>query len=194
MKKLSQSFYADDLVTGAPNVEETCTLYAKAKEIMKKGGFQQRKWKTNDETVREMILQSEKAQECERDGKDEELTYAKETLQKSEVLGGKTKTLGIIWDNDKANLEFDLTKLGRNIESERPSKRGILSTLAVLFDPLGLISPIGISAKILYQELCVEKLDWDDPLPEEKVTRWETWFHDLNNVKTTSIPRCIFVR
>jgi len=62
-----------------------------------------------------------------------------------------------------------LTKLGRNIESQRPNKRGILSTLAMLFDLLGLISPTGICAKIIFQELCVEKLDWDDPLPEERL-------------------------
>ena len=192
VKKLSQSFYVDDLVTGAPNIEEACTLYVNAKERLKKGGFQLRKWKTNDETVREMICQNEKAQHCEKNEKEEELTYAKETLQNSEVLGGKTKVLGIIWDNDKDNLEFDLTKLGKNVESQRPSKRGILSTLAMLFDPLGLISPTGICVKIIFQELCVEKLDWDDPLPEEKVARWEAWLRDLDNVKTISIPRCVF--
>ena len=80
-----------------------------------------------------------------------------------------------------------MKKLGRNIESQRPSKRCILSTLAMLFDPLGLIGPTGICAKTILQELCVEKLDWDDPLPEEKVARWEAWLRDLDNVKTISI-------
>ena len=194
VKELSQSCYVADLVTRAPNVEEACTLYAKAKERMKKGGFQLRKWKTNDESVREMILQNGKTLDCERNDKEEEMTYAKKTLQKSEGLGVKTKVLGIIWDNNKDNLEFDLTKLGKNSESQRPSKKGILGTLAMLFYPLGLISPIGLSAKILVQVLCVEKLDWDDPLPEEKVTRWETWLHGLNNVKLFLFQDVVLVR
>ena len=192
VKKLSQSFYVDDLVTGASNAQEACSLYANAKERMRKGGFQLRKWKTNDKTVRETILQSEKDQGNEWSDMEEELTYAKQSLQNAEVLGGKTKVLGIIWDNDKDNLEFDLTKLSKNLGDHRPSKRGILSTLAMLFDPLGLLSPIGICAKIIFQELCVEKLDWDDPLPDSKVARWEIWLHDLDSVKTISIPRCVF--
>jgi len=54
-----------------------------------------------------------------------------------------------------------------------PTKRGILSTLASVFDPHGLISPVVVSAKILFQELCQGKLDWGDPLPEDKQGRWE---------------------
>ena len=39
VKKLSQSFYVDDLVTGASNAQEACSLYANAKERMRNGGF-----------------------------------------------------------------------------------------------------------------------------------------------------------
>jgi len=46
--------------------------------------------------VREMICQNEKAQYCEKNEKEEELTYAKETMQNSEVLGGRPKSLGLL--------------------------------------------------------------------------------------------------
>eukprot|EP00794_Sanderia_malayensis_P017128 gene17128-biopygen14744 len=104
-------------------------------------------------------------------------------------MGGKTKVLGIPWDSDEDTLEFDIGRTART-PSEIVTKQGILSTLATLFDPLGLISPISVTAKILFQELCVEKLDWDSPLPEEKKNRWNAWLHDLKVTDTNSVPRC----
>lgn len=43
-------------------------------------------------------------------------------------------------------------------------KRAILSTIAKLFDPLGLFSPAIIKAKIFIQELWSLKMDWDNSL------------------------------
>ena len=188
--QMSQSFYVDDLVTGSPNVAEAYSLFCKAKERMMKGGFALRKWKTNNVDLREQILQKER--ENENIDSQEEQSFAKESLGPQGETGGKTKVLGIIWDNEKDMLEFDLTKMATNSQVERPTKRAILSTLAMSFDPLGLTSPIGVQAKILFQELCQEKLDWDDPIPEGKVARWDEWLHGLNEVKTLTIPRCVY--
>ena len=58
-----------------------------------------------------------------------------------------------------------------------------LSTLASLYDPLWLISPVVFTANIVVQELCLEKLGWVDTLPQENVLVWET--------RTISFPRCI---
>ena len=187
--QMSQSFYVDDLVTGSPNATEAYSLFCKARERMMKGGFSLRKWKTNDAELREQILQKEKGSESV--DSQEEQSFAKESLGPLQETGGKTKVLGIIWDNEKDMLQFDLTKMATNSQVERPTKRGILSTLAMSFDPLGLTSPIGVQAKILFQELCKEKLEWDDPIPENKVGEWEEWIHGLNEVKTLTIPRCV---
>ena len=46
--KMSSSFYVDDLVSGAADVESGIKLYEKAKLRMKEGGFNLRKWKTNN--------------------------------------------------------------------------------------------------------------------------------------------------
>ena len=66
-----------------------------------------------------------------------------------------------------------------------------MSTLASIFDPLGLISPITVSAKVLFQELWLERLSWDDYLPADKVRRWEVRLNDLEMTERNSLPRCI---
>lgn len=55
-----------------------------------------------------------------------------------------------------------------------PTKRSVFSLISKLFDPLGLLAPVTIRAKILMQKLWELKLQWDDPLPEDKVTVWRT--------------------
>ena len=37
--------------------------------------------------------------------------------------------------------------------------------MAKIFDPLGIISPVTFQIKVLFQEVCKQKIDWDDPLP-----------------------------
>ncbi len=104
---------------------------------------------------------------------------------------GRIKVLGIGWNYETDILDFDVTTAGKEKQSSVPTKRGILSTFAMLFDPLGLTSHVGVQAKIIFQELCLEKLGWDEPIFENKVRRWEEWLRDLNEVKTIQVSRCV---
>ena len=51
--------YADDLSCGAKNREEGFDIYRKTKVIMLKGGFNLRKWHTNDKVLQSKILKQE---------------------------------------------------------------------------------------------------------------------------------------
>ena len=46
-----------------------------------------------------------------------------------------------------------------NCNSSQPTKRTILITLASIFDPLGLVSSVLVGPKVLFQEMCIDKLD-----------------------------------
>ena len=59
------------------------------------------------------------------------------------------------------------------------TKRNILRITASLYDPLGLISPIIIPMKILFQELCRDNRGWDEPLSEPLAKTWNDWITDL---------------
>lgn len=193
VSKLSQSFYVDDLVTGANTEKEALSLYCNARERMKMGGFVLRKWKTNSEMLTKQICLDEEEGKIEIESPiGEEQTYAKETLGSHKDAEKGSKVLGIPWDNKNDALTFDLTKIGKGIHVNKPTKRIILSSLATLFDPLGLISPISVQAKVLFQDLCTRKIDWDDPIPREKSEEWDEWISSLDQVKSISIPRGVF--
>ncbi|KAL7874936.1 hypothetical protein SRHO_G00059060 [Serrasalmus rhombeus] len=78
-----------------------------------------------------------------------------------------------------------------DIESERPlSRRGVLSTVASIFDPLGFVAPFILIGKQILQRMCRDKVGWDDPLPDDLRPRWESWLLDLKNLADVKIQRC----
>ena len=191
--KMIGGFFVDDLVTGCNDTQGALILYEKARDRLREGGFTLRKWKTNDRELAEKIAQKEnEGIEKKPNPNFEDQSFAKEKLGTIGNMSEKTKVLGITWDYNKDIWEFPLdVKDGEIDKGVQATKRGILSSLASLFDPLGLISPIAVSAKILFQELCLEKLGWDDPLPIDKANRWEAWLRDLKGAGSIFVPRCV---
>jgi len=70
------------------------------------------------------------------------------------------KTVELFWEPHSDYLSYRI-KLS---ETEACTKREILSSIASLFDPLGLVGPIIIISKIIMQSLWLEKVDWDERL------------------------------
>lgn len=191
VQQLIGGFFVDDLLTSCSGWEAALDLYEKARMRMKEGegGLTLRKWKTNDKVLANEISEREKKKDVESTS---ETSDVKNTTGKGERTEPKPKVLGITWDNEADTLEFDLGKIGKDIgDAPQATKRSILSTLASLFDPHGIVSPIAVVAKILFQELCVLKLGWDDSLPAELCVRWETSLRNSKETNKIYIPRCV---
>ena len=78
-----------------------------------------------------------------------------------------------------------------DINFKPPTRRGILSLISSVYDPLGLAATFVLPAKRLLQDLCRVKLDWDDPIPQEHKVRWERWMADLPKLSQFSVDRCV---
>ncbi|GFV38254.1 integrase catalytic domain-containing protein [Trichonephila clavipes] len=99
----------------------------------------------------------------------------------------ETKTLGVSWISQEDCLIFKIAvKL-----KDSYTKRCILSTIATLFDPLGLLGPVVARAKIFMQSLWGLKIDWIDELSSERAKEWHRFLEDFNSVSSTCIGRCI---
>ena len=193
--KVKENFFVDDVVTGADSAESAYQLYQKAKDVLRQGGFTLRKWKSNNQDLMQRINDAEKSNILENGQKENpeiQDSFAKETLgTTADKHESKTKVLGIGWDMQSDTLEINLSKVSNlDLNPGLPTKRIILSTLASIFDPLGLVSPVLVSPKVLFQEMCIESLNWDDPLPQEKLSLWEEWVKDIEDVGRIEIPRC----
>jgi hypothetical protein len=66
-----------------------------------------------------------------------------------------------------------------------------LKTIATVFDPLGLISPFVVIAKVLLQELWSRGYDWDNIIVVEVANKIEMWFQQLLDLENVCVPRCL---
>ena len=60
-----------------------------------------------------------------------------------------------------------------------------------IYDPLGLIGPFTLLAKVLLRETWQLGLDWDDSLPPTLYNQWLKFFTDMFLLKDLSFPRCL---
>ena len=110
-----------------------------------------------------------------------ELTYTKQVLKQ---VSNETKILRLDWNkqNDTLTLVTPTSKKNHQL-----TKRNILSELASVYDPTGLISPTHLIGKILYREICESRISWDESLPQTIKLKWEKWKLDIIN--KVEIPR-----
>lgn len=166
-KVICDNFYMDDLLTGADSVEELAAIKSEVTYILKQGGFNLRKWSSN-----EMSLL------C-----NEELTvdhyFSREANQ---------STLGIIWNPNDDMLRYKIREFSN---PSSVTKRMILSISSQIFDPLGLLSPIIIVVKLLIQRLWQLKITWDESIPLNLQTLWLKFRDSLPFINSFEIRRLV---
>ena len=98
----------------------------------------------------------------------DKLVYEK--FPDDETYSNENKVLDILWDKQSDQLMFDFNDI-RSKFIEEPTRRSIIQFLASVYDPLGLIAPVIVKMKILFQDICVNKFTWDEELPLEFCSR-----------------------
>ena len=96
-----------------------------------------------------------------------------------------SKTLGLVWDviNDRLRVCFEQPKLG-----EITTRRKMLGELAGQFDPLGILAPCLLEGKLIFQNVTILGLGWDDELSEDILKDWRKWVNVMGSFANLSIP------
>ncbi|PFX14995.1 hypothetical protein AWC38_SpisGene20813 [Stylophora pistillata] len=71
-----------------------------------------------------------------------------------------------------------------------PTRRGILSTVSSVFDPLSLVAPFILGGEQILQELCRDGIGWDEEVPDKLKSEWEKWRAELPALEKLRVPRC----
>ena len=94
--------------------------------------------------------------------------------------------LGLAWQAESDSFVFLLSDVRGHLPL---TKRKILSSISELFDLLGWLASVVVSAKIFMQSLWLLKLAWDDPLPEKEPHSWVRSYSDLLNISNFRVSR-----
>ena len=69
------------------------------------------------------------------------------------------------------------------------TKRGVLSFLRSIFNPLGFLNPYLAGIKLLIQDLWRKKLNWDDLIPRNLQKKWKYIQENFSFVYKIEVPR-----
>ncbi|XP_071652687.1 uncharacterized protein [Temnothorax longispinosus] len=96
------------------------------------------------------------------------------------------------WASNCPELLKDVQDQNHEPESHSTvSKRTILSGVARLFDPLGLLGPVIVVAKLILQDLWKSGNHWDESVPQDIHARWSRLKEQLSVLKQVRVPRCV---
>ncbi|XP_073769028.1 uncharacterized protein [Danio rerio] len=166
-----RDFYVDDGLKSLPTVEATISLLKKTQEVLSKSNLRLHKIAANSKKVMEAFPSTDHA--C--DLKD--LDFEEDTLPMQ-------RSLGLNWD-----LHSDCFRFSVSDEVKPYTRRGVLSTINRLYDPLGFVAPVTIQGKAILRELTAVSGDWDAPLPQKMEDAWTLWRVSLSELANFSIPR-----
>ena len=126
-------------------------LASELKELLARGGFNLTKWTSNYAAVLEEIPLNDRSKIKERDI-DAPL---------------EERALGVYWSMEEDYLGFKTQVMNKPL-----TKRGILSMLSSIYDPLGIASPFILGARRIVQDLCRGKLGWDEKVGPSYEQQW----------------------
>lgn len=153
-------FYVDDLLAGANSQVDLDKIKNEVTSLLKCGGFNITKWKTNGNFHEKIDLS----------------------------LYEEQSVLGLYWDLTTDQFKFKI-KVEESEESIMWTKRLVLSKLGKMYDPNGFIGPVIMKGKIIIQDLWKDKLDWDTQISGVLKERWQHFNKDLTNIKFISLNR-----
>lgn len=140
-------------------LKKTSILINDIKTILAKGGFELHKIRSNISNT-----------------DDDQISLDKQST---------AKTLGLFWNCKSDTVKYCI----KTDEEKKCTKRGVFSVIARIFDPLGLVGPVTINAKIVLQKIWSAGLQWDEPLTGDLLAKWKTFLDNFDALSNLSIPR-----
>ena len=135
----------DDLLKSLPSEDDAVQLVLQHSELLSSGGFRLTKFMSNSQNV---LAQLPPKDILSIPGISQSFDLDLDSLPVE-------RALGVLW-----NIEQDALEIKVVPEQLAPTNQGILKQISTIFDPLGLVAPFVLRAKLILQE----PFDWDKPM------------------------------
>lgn len=93
--------------------------------------------------------------------------------------------------NRKELLQTDTIRFKISSKDKPSIRRGVLSVVNRLYDPLGFIAPVVIQGKIILRKVVSNTSSLNEALPEHLLKEWEKWKSNLPDLENLRIPHVI---
>ncbi|XP_078380261.1 uncharacterized protein LOC144663221 [Oculina patagonica] len=174
IKSVEKKFYMDDFLKPVCDEATAVQMFREMTSLLSRGGFRLTKWISSSREVLSQIPPEEKA------SPSVDVNFDELPIE---------RTLGLKWNTETDCFRFSVC----SSQMYEPTKRGVLSRVSTVFDPLGVLAPYMLPANCLIQVLWRKSKGWDEPLDEEHRRIWEDWLGDLVKLSEFELPRCFCV-
>ena len=99
------------------------------------------------------------------------------------------RALGVHW-----NIENDYLGFKINLNDKPVTRRGMLSTISSVYDPLGIAAPFVLEGRKILQKLCQLKVGWDEKIPDNRKKDWVCWRNKLPKLENIKVNRCRVIK
>ena len=173
---VDKNFYEDDALKSVATPSEAINLLRRTQAMLATANLRLHKIASSHSEVTQAFPEKDQATDIRN------LDLSKDNIPVQ-------RSLGVFWD-----LKTDAFTLKVSSEKKPFSRRGVLSTINSLYDPLGLAAPVTIKGKFLLRSMSANLSDarpgdWDTPLPEEQRPAWEQWRQSLLALDQVRVPR-----
>ena len=96
------------------------------------------------------------------------------------------KALGICWDIEEDTFSFTI-----NLDGKPITKRGLLSLISSIYNPLGFASPFVLEGRRNLQSLSNKNVQWDEIVQKHVKSDQAKWVEQINQLENFQIYRCI---
>ena len=175
---VEDNFYMDDFLESQPTVPKVTKKSVDLVKLCARGGFKLTKFVSNVPDLPKSVDPKGK-QPTEGDVK----TIAAEE-ESSHVLGLK-------WNH---RLDTLVVSRGTSPDLSRPiTQRVVLSVVSAVYDPIGLVAPYTVKARLLLKDIWrLNGQKWDDNLPDDIRNQFLEWMKELPSLSEITIPRSYF--
>ncbi|XP_073949686.1 uncharacterized protein [Choristoneura fumiferana] len=178
---ITHDFYVDDYLSGSSSISEAIQLGKGVIDSLSSAQLNLRKLRSNSTEILDALQGYTNSTDLRQDNVQGNLNV--QNLSTSAAA----KTLGLYWQCDTDTLIFDI-----NLASvSKVTKRHVLSSIAQVFDPVGLVGPCIVEAKVIMQKLWQHKYSWDEEIPTNLNLLWTRFEETLPFINRIKIPRWI---
>ncbi|KAG5884249.1 hypothetical protein JTB14_011738 [Gonioctena quinquepunctata] len=160
--------YIDDFVCGSSTLENTRNLRTELISLLKKAGFEKRKWSSNNSTLISDLPPSH---------------LSTNPLSFDSDSSSSLKVLGMQWNPVQDTFSFTVKPFQNN---------HFIRSSSDVCDPLGFLSPITFLAKYLIQCLWTSGIGWDDTPSPDIIRTWNQYKDELPSLSNISLPRKLY--
>jgi len=163
--KIVENLYVDNVTMGAKSVDEAHQLFTESRNIFRKVSMNLHEWVSNSQEFLDSLPEGQKIKEC------------------------VVKLFGMRWNRIEDYIQIV------NVSIPSPNtiitKRGVLSYVAKINDPLGLITPATFHERLFLQSLWKHELSWDEALPQSLCHEYLELTRMFQHLLLIKIPRFI---